>query len=388
MNTLLFNFHDLVLVGTTFQCILFALLLLLNPNKNRISQVLLACFLLTQALIPMDILINFGAGFRGWALNTSPDLFYAFGIAYWLEGPLLLWYTKSLIYKNYEFQWRDSKLVIPGLLYLVYVYFGFWSLEPENQIALIQNSSDDYPVSHHTIYLLREVFRFSLGAYCLRELHKYTNAALNTHSDIEKTDFSWLRILTTGFLFLRTWAILVSIAIITSKEWLIPINYAFMGLLSNYLAFVLVSILIFHSLSRISKLVRLLDATQENTSTDEPKSEDYQENSEQLEAYMKEHRPHLKPSLTLEQLANQMNCSQRSLSTTINRALGVNFFEFVNEYRVNEAKIILTHPDMSGKSITDIMYESGFNSKATFNSYFKKSTGLTPTQFRKINSAR
>ncbi|GAA6151525.1 helix-turn-helix domain-containing protein [Pseudoteredinibacter isoporae] len=386
MDTLLFNFHDLVLVGTTYQCLLFALLLLLSPNKNRVSQILLACFLLTQAFIPMDILVNFGAGFKSWALEASPDLFYAFGVAYWLEGPLLLWYTRSLLYKNYQFRVTDLRLLVPTLLYLVYIFLVFWSLSAEDQIMLIENSADDYPITHHAIYLFREVFRFSLGAYCLYELRKYSSAALNVHSDIEKIDFSWLRLLTSGFLILRAWAILVSLAIITSKEWFFPINYAFMGLLSNYVAFVLICALIFQSLSKASKLERLLEPeSAENTtpSQEETKTCDFHENSEQLMAYMDSEKPFLKPSLTLEQLAKQMNWPQRNLSNTINRALDKNFFEFINEFRVNEATRQLRDGEISDKSITDIMLDSGFNSKATFNSYFKKITGTTPSQYRK-----
>lgn len=56
------------------------------------------------------------------------------------------------------------------------------------------------------------------------------------------------------------------------------------------------------------------------------------------------------------------------------------FLKFINEYRVEEAKHLLRHP--SDASILDIAFDAGFNSKATFNAAFKKSTGSTPTEFR------
>ena len=60
-----------------------------------------------------------------------------------------------------------------------------------------------------------------------------------------------------------------------------------------------------------------------------------------------------------------------------------NFFEFVNHYRVEEAKRLLADPQAAGKNMIDLMYDMGFNSKATFNALFKKKVGMTPSEFRK-----
>lgn len=385
MDALLFNFHDLVLMGTMYQCLLFGVLLLVTPHKNRISQVLLACFLFTQAAIPMDLLVNFGAGFRGWALEVSPDLFYIFGTSYWLEGPLLLWYTRSLTFKNYQFRATDTWSILPAILFIMYIGTIFWSLDPVTQTELIQNSTDDYPITHHMIYLFREILRFSFGVFCLIELHRYNLKALNSHSDIERIDLSWLKFLIVGFLIIRAWAILVSFAIITSKEWLFPINYSLMGLLSNYGSFVLICALIFQSLSRASKLegVEIRPNETEPANNDVATANLNQEESNELLRFMTQHKPFLRPSLTLEQLASQLSWPQRNLSNLINRKFGKNFFEFVNEYRIAEAKRLLSDKNLSHKSITDIMYDAGFNSKATFNTYFKKITRTTPSQYRK-----
>ena len=77
-----------------------------------------------------------------------------------------------------------------------------------------------------------------------------------------------------------------------------------------------------------------------------------------------------------------MNIAPRSLSNIINRHFKRNFFEFINEYRIEEAKSLLSNPDNTSKSIIDIMDASGFNSKATFNTFFKKLVGETPSQYR------
>jgi len=66
----------------------------------------------------------------------------------------------------------------------------------------------------------------------------------------------------------------------------------------------------------------------------------------------------------------------------INRRFEQNFFEFINKYRVAEAKKLLEDPDHAQSTMIDIMADAGFNSKATFNTFFKKLVGSTPSQYR------
>ncbi|MGC9366431.1 MAG: helix-turn-helix domain-containing protein [bacterium] len=66
----------------------------------------------------------------------------------------------------------------------------------------------------------------------------------------------------------------------------------------------------------------------------------------------------------------------------INESLQQNFFNFVNSYRIEEVKKMLVDEVNSDRTILEIMYECGFNSKSSFNSVFKKQTGLTPSQYR------
>ncbi|GGD71060.1 helix-turn-helix domain-containing protein [Maribacter cobaltidurans] len=71
------------------------------------------------------------------------------------------------------------------------------------------------------------------------------------------------------------------------------------------------------------------------------------------------------------------------MSLLINHHLGKHFFDFINEYRVNEAKAILENPDANQFTVLEILYQVGFNSKSTFYTAFKKVTNKTPTQYRK-----
>jgi AraC-like DNA-binding protein len=106
-----------------------------------------------------------------------------------------------------------------------------------------------------------------------------------------------------------------------------------------------------------------------------------------LQKCMTEQRPHLTNDLTLAGLAKIVGVSTHHLSQIINEQFGRNFFDFINQFRVQEAETLLlqTTPKMS---ILDIAMESGFNSKTAFYEAFKKRTGMTPTQFRKTIQQR
>ncbi|MCE0733740.1 AraC family transcriptional regulator [Halomonas sp. G15] len=100
-----------------------------------------------------------------------------------------------------------------------------------------------------------------------------------------------------------------------------------------------------------------------------------------LEIHMAEAKPYLDANLTVEQLARQLGMPTRELSRTINQGLEKNFFEFVCDFRIAEARRQLKTTE-AGTTILQVMYDSGFNSKSVFNTAFKKATGMTPSAYR------
>ena len=101
-----------------------------------------------------------------------------------------------------------------------------------------------------------------------------------------------------------------------------------------------------------------------------------------LKQYMAEKEPFLDPSLTIQELSNQIDIPVRDLSVLINHHIDQHFFDFVNEYRIQKAMNILKNPLKSDLTVLEILYEVGFNSKSSFNTSFKKYTNLTPTAYR------
>jgi AraC-like DNA-binding protein len=105
--------------------------------------------------------------------------------------------------------------------------------------------------------------------------------------------------------------------------------------------------------------------------------------TERLHHHMQEKRPYLDPNLSLRVLAEQIEIHPNQLSWLLNESIGKNFSEFVNHYRVDAFKHLAKDPKNAHLTLSGLAFESGFNSKTVFNTYFKKETGLTPKQYLK-----
>lgn len=97
---------------------------------------------------------------------------------------------------------------------------------------------------------------------------------------------------------------------------------------------------------------------------------------------MQEQHLYLDPSLTLNKLAAHLSVSPNYLSQTLNETLGVNFFDYVNQWRIEAAKPkIIANKD----TVLDIALDVGFNARSSFYKAFKQVTGQTPSEYRKVN---
>lgn len=113
------------------------------------------------------------------------------------------------------------------------------------------------------------------------------------------------------------------------------------------------------------------------------KQEDSQAYLNSLTQYMENEKPFLNGKLSLKEVATELGISTNHLSQVINENLDKNFFDFVNEYRVELVKTKMQDPVNRKFTILHIALDCGFNSKSSFNTIFKKYTGLTPSAYMK-----
>ena len=97
-------------------------------------------------------------------------------------------------------------------------------------------------------------------------------------------------------------------------------------------------------------------------------------------------KPYLNGKLSLQEVAEHLDVSVNHLSQVINEKIGKTFFDFVNDYRIEEVKIKLANFENQSFTILALAFDSGFNSKSSFNNIFKKSTGVTPSQYVKMKT--
>ena len=159
---------------------------------------------------------------------------------------------------------------------------------------------------------------------------------------------------------------------------------------SDYTAYI-VGALSFTFILYISILLWLYKRSNRVVATDTPlkyansslNEADIQARMQQLCEYVVEEKPFLDPDLTLDKLSEQLGMNSKELSQVINQSTGQNYSQYVAKLRIEEAKRLLSMPSYDHYKIAAVAFESGFNSLASFNVYFKKMVGTTAQAYRK-----
>jgi AraC-like DNA-binding protein len=167
-------------------------------------------------------------------------------------------------------------------------------------------------------------------------------------------------------------------------------HFSFSSYLTAPLYLVLIIYFAFHALSQRAiypvedqNVQELRDALQVQATKDKERLTDEQLVffTERLLFLIQNERPYLDPQVNLPSLANKIGLSVHELSYVLNAGVGKNFYQFINEYRIAEAKNLLQECGQSNYDMQEIGIRAGFNSKTTFYTAFRKSIGLTPKQY-------
>ncbi len=374
-DALLFNVHDLVLLMSASQYLLLAALLFFTRRPSVHSTYLLIGILLASAVRYVDTLLIWSDPLRGLILAWNPNLLLLGSFSYWLIGPLLYAYVLSVLYRQTRFRWHYGLHLLPAALAMFTTLSQYHFRPRAEQVALMRDLDFMWSsLMSHTVTLWH-LSVIGYGGYCLLLLWRYRRQLQQRYANVEVSERRWLTWIILGFVLIACWQLGVHL----TAEYM-PANLANLtGVASNYINFLFVNSLVFISI----RYTHLFSGLPERTPSTE--SEPYKpEQVQRVEALMTERRPYLDSTVSLESLARQLSLPERTLSRILNQHFGKNFFEFINGYRVERAKQLLASPEGKALSILEIMEESGFTSKSTFNAIFKKQVGQTPSQYRKL----
>lgn len=364
---------DLISIITTFQLLLLGLVLI-NFNKgNKISNKILSAFMFANAVFIANFFLS---RLRIDLYGTFPILYYAGTSFYLLLGPLLYGYTRSLCYRDFRLKSRDLLHLLPYVIVVICLSAHYMlrvtASKSEPLVRITAFDSLFYNISLHLQILC-------YLAITLTTLRKYRIELKQFYSSVEKINLSWLLYILVGFILM--W--LMDLATFT-----LSVTHLAGRIVINILAFISLSINFIFATFIVYKGLRqpaLFSGIEEKAKY--AKSRLTRDQSERhikkLVQYMNTEKPYLMPSLSINDLAAELSIPSRYISQGINDSLNQNFFDFVNGYRIEEAKRIFMKPAGRKKTILEVLYEVGFNSKSVFNTAFKKHTGMTPSQFKK-----
>ena len=300
-----------------------------------------------------------------------------------LFGPLIYTYTQLLTNKT---RWNKELLVIftPYIINLI-VLFPFFIKSAEKKIqildyftASITTGTDYYLYYSHGLNIVIAIISITYADMSIKTLITYKRNLLYEFSNTEKLKLDWLRILLYSFMILSLVFVILYILKINDRypQFDYTVYYYFA-------IFIFIYILTYKTLSLPQITIadnNISESKVENISTP---SKTLSEEAIRLKNYMITEKPFLNGELTATVLSESLNMTRHQISRILNEEIGSNFYDFVNQYRVEEFKERISAKENDHLTLLAIAYDSGFNSKTTFNTFFKKVTGITPSAYKK-----
>ncbi len=321
----------------------------LVSHKQKRGDSILVAFLLVIVFTLFNLL-----------LRDMFNLPYLFFECVALMAPLIYLYINSVTDESLQWSAKSSVHFIGFFVVLgVHAIVGEWSGTIEKIVVILL-------FAHSYAYLFLAVLK-------IRNFHKQL---ADSSSNYSAYNLKWLNyeVIALSFYFIALGAESLSQQLEGTGIYELVVFGTFLSLL------VFVNILTYKSLASPHKFVPQGLHTNESkygsTGVSVTESKNYYD---QLLTLIANEKPFKDSDLHLKDLAQMMSISPSILSQVVNQNANMNFNDFINQFRVEEAKLLLSNKELLVK---EVMYECGFNSTSTFNEVFKRHTKMSPSKYR------
>lgn len=392
-NFLAFAWYDIFILFAALQGFLLVLAIPTIQDFNRKANRWLVFLLFFVSCI---LLIRTIGNQRDIAqvfpfLQFVPDfLLLAYPPAFYL-------YVRRLLFQSDQFSPKVLLHFIPSALQ-IFAYTPFLLAE----VAALKVDVVSHDAQGWWAVNAVAVFGWFSNAFytylCLHSIQGYRKQSQRSYSYEENLHFLLTVLIITGVCLLL-WAftlVVAAIGYLNHREiWLFTENSAdLIWLIFSFIPHLLGYFAIHQpEIFKVAQPVSLFNVTPElpieevkaghlsDKKSEDLSDENLQRLKQQVEAYMLQHKPYVNPKLTLNELAGMLKLPPYLLSKVINEGYDVNFFDFINTYRIEEFKRRMEDPHFQHYTLLSIAFEVGFNSKTAFNRSFKKITNQSPSEF-------
>ncbi len=361
----------IILLGVIQGFIISFVLLGRSSSANKTSHRLLALFILVLSLVNLeDYLILSGQIF------AVLHIYGVFSPLVFTLGPLFYLYIKQISAQGEKQGYRQFLHFLPALLLFALLAITFYFKDATEKRQLI---AEDINTKEGDLFLYAMVIQSAVYVWLSIRL------ILKHNRDIRQ-NFSFTEGINLN--------IQLSLLITLIFMWLFwGLGYFLFPTITNNIDDVVFTLFVyFFGYAALLQGRGVPLQSIPLTPTDEPINKKALNNNQpdagliiiynKVLAYMESAQPYLQQELGIQQLADMMGIGVNQLSQAINSVGGQNFFDFVNSYRIEEFKKRVTDPGNQNFTLLAIALDSGFSSKAAFNSLFKKKTGITPSQYK------
>lgn len=365
------DFIAIIIFLGVVQGILVGILLLTlnrgNTQANRLLGILMILFSFSISGLLL-LRININSNLLFFAENLSSVIL--------LFGPLFYFYILALVRKDFRLN-KKSLLHFTPFILLILFDLGFYLFTSKGKLETEYNQM--FSALDIIILGIQVVHVFIYLTFVKKIIKEHELKIKSTFSFIENINLKWLKL--TANLMQLIFGLIAAALIIASAG--LNIEYYFKTVIPLLASLAILGLGYWGFKQPIifpPEEEKKESRKYEWSGLSDEKADEY---LSRLKIIMIRDKPYLESSLTLQKLADMAEISPQNLSQVINVKLNQNFFDFINYYRITEAKKLLIDPRGQLLTILAIAEEAGFNSKSSFNAAFKKMTGMTPTEYKK-----